>query len=211
MIRLEKKYVINSNYERLRFIKFILKKGFRNIYEDRINFSIYLDYRNLKFFHDSEEGLSFRNKLRLRVEKKFFQNNYNSLNFEIKKSNPNFKKKFSFVKGKNFQNINALLEKKNFEKQIFSKKIIPILSTEYQRSYFFSNKYGRITIDTDLEYQTVTWKENFKSFNFFKKKKDRRIIIEHKLENNIPINNLITLVPTRFSKYCEGVKALNIY
>ena len=211
MIRLEKKYVINSNYERLRFIKFILKKGFRNIYEDRINFSIYLDYRNLKFFHDSEEGLSFRNKLRLRVEKKFFQNNYNSLNFEIKKSNPNFKKKFSFVKGKNFQNINALLEKKNFEKQIFSKKIIPILSTEYQRSYFFSNKYGRITIDTDLEYQTVTWKENFKSFNFFKKKKDKRIIIEHKLENNIPINNLITLVPTRFSKYCEGVKILKIY
>ena len=211
MIRLEKKYVINSNYERLRFIKFILKKGFRNIYEDRINFSIYLDYRNLKFFHDSEEGLSFRNKLRLRVEKKFFQNNYNSLNFEIKKSNPNFKKKFSFIKDQNFQNINALLEKKNFEKQIFSKKIIPILSTEYQRSYFFSNKYGRITIDTDLEYQVVTWKENFKSFNFFKKKKDKRIIIEHKLENNIPINNLITLVPTRFSKYCEGVKALNIY
>lgn len=211
MIRLEKKYVINNNYERLRFIKFILKKGFRNIYEDRINFSIYLDYRNLKFFHDSEEGLSFRNKLRLRVEKKFFQNNYNSLNFEIKKSNPNFKKKFSFIKDQNFQNINALLEKKNFEKQIFSKKIIPILSTEYQRSYFFSNKYGRITIDTDLEYQVVTWKENFKSFNFFKKKKDRRIIIEHKLENNIPINNLITLVPTRFSKYCEGVKALNIY
>ena len=211
MIRLEKKYVINSNYERLRFIKFILKKGFRNIYEDRINFSIYLDYRNLKFFHDSEEGLSFRNKLRLRVEKKFFQNNYNSLNFEIKKSNPNFKKKFSFIKDQNFQNINALLEKKNFEKQIFSKKIIPILSTEYQRSYFFSNKYGRITIDTDLEYQTVTWKENFKSFNFFKKKKDKRIIIEHKLENNIPINNLITLVPTRFSKYCEGVKILKIY
>tara|TARA_B100000963_G_scaffold164523_1_gene142887 strand:+ start:1934 stop:2569 length:636 start_codon:yes stop_codon:yes gene_type:complete len=211
MIRLEKKYVINSNYERLRFIKFILKKGFRNIYKDRINFSIYLDYRNLKFFHDSEEGLSFRNKLRLRVEKKFFQNDYNDLNFEIKKSNPNFKKKFSFVKDKNFHNINALLEKKNFEKQIFSKKIIPILSTEYQRSYFFSNKYGRITIDTDLEYQAVTWKENFKSFNFFNKKKDKRIIIEHKLENNIPINNLITLVPTRFSKYCEGVKTLNIY
>ena len=211
MIRLEKKYVINSNYERLRFIKFILKKGFRNIYKDRINFSIYLDYRNLKFFHDIEEGLSFRNKLRLRVEKKFFQNDYNDLNFEIKKSNPNFKKKFSFVKDKNFHNINALLEKKNFEKQIFSKKIIPILSTEYQRSYFFSNKYGRITIDTDLEYQAVTWKENFKSFNFFNKKKDKRIIIEHKLENNIPINNLITLVPTRFSKYCEGVKTLNIY
>ena len=51
MIRLEKKYIINNDYERLRFLKFIFKKGFRNIYKDRINFSIYLDYKNLKFFH----------------------------------------------------------------------------------------------------------------------------------------------------------------
>jgi len=211
MIRLEKKYVINNNYERLRFLKFIFKKGFRNIYKDRINFSIYLDYKNLKFFYDSEEGLSFRNKLRLRVEKKFFVNNYKDLNFEIKKSNPNFKKKLTFLKTENFKNEDDLLEKKNFEKQIFSKKIVPILSTEYLRSYFFSNQYGRITIDTNLEYQRVSWKEDFKSFNFFKKKKDRRIIIEHKLENNTPINDLITLVPTRFSKYCEGVKTLNLF
>ena len=211
MIRLEKKYVINNDNERLRFLKFIFKKGFRNIYKDRINFSIYLDYKNLKFFHDSEEGLSFRNKLRLRVEKKFFINNYKDLNFEIKKSNPNLKKKFTFFKTGNSKNEGALLEKKNFEKQIFSKKIVPILSTEYLRSYFFSNQYGRITIDTNLEYQRVSWKEDFKSFNFFKKKKDRRIIIEHKLENNTPINDLITLVPTRFSKYCEGVKSLNLF
>ena len=211
MIRLEKKYIINNDYERLRFLKFIFKKGFRNIYKDRINFSIYLDYKNLKFFHDSEEGLSFRNKLRLRVEKKFFINNYKDLNFEIKKSNPNLKKKFTFFKTGNSKNEGALLEKKNFEKQIFSKKIVPILSTEYLRSYFFSNQYGRITIDTNLEYQRVSWKEDFKSFNFFKKKKDRRIIIEHKLENNTPINDLITLVPTRFSKYCEGVKTLNLF
>ena len=211
MIRLEKKYIINNDYERLRFLKFIFKKGFRNIYKDRINFSIYLDYKNLKFFHDSEEGLSFRNKLRLRVEKKFFINNYKELNFEIKKSNPNLKKKFTFFKTGNSKNEGALLEKKNFEKQIFSKKIVPILSTEYLRSYFFSNQYGRITIDTNLEYQRVSWKEDFKSFNFFKKKKDRRIIIEHKLENNTPINDLITLVPTRFSKYCEGVKSLNLF
>ena len=210
MIRLEKKYVIKNTNERLRFLKFIFKKGFRNIYKDRINFSIYLDYKNLKFFHDSEEGLSYRNKLRLRVEKKFFVNNYKDLNFEIKKSNPYFKKKFTFLNTGNFKNEVALFERKNFEKQIFSKKIVPILSTEYLRSYFFSNQYGRITIDTNLEYQRVSWKEDFKSFNFFKKKKDRRIIIEHKLENNTPINDLVTLVPTRFSKYCEGVKTLNL-
>ena len=211
MIRLEKKYIIYNHNERLRFLKFIFKKGFRNIYKDRVNFSIYLDYKNLKFFHDSEEGLSYRNKLRLRVEKRFFTNEYKNFNFEIKKSNPNLKKKFTFLKNKNFKNEGSLLEKKNFEKQIFSKKIVPILSTEYLRSYFFSKQYGRITIDTNLEYQGVSWKEDFKSFYFFKKKKDRRIVIEHKLENNTPINDLITLVPTRFSKYCEGIKTLNLF
>ena len=86
-----------------------------------------------------------------------------------------------------------------------------IIQKFFYLCHFFSNQYGRITIDTNLEYQRVSWKEDFKSFNFFKKKKDRRIIIEHKLENNTPINDLITLVPTRFSKYCEGVKTLNLF
>ena len=40
MIRIEKKYILNNNNEKLRFKKFLLKKGFKNIYKDRINFSI---------------------------------------------------------------------------------------------------------------------------------------------------------------------------
>lgn len=210
MIRIEKKYVLNNHNEKLRFKKFLLKKGFKNIYKDRINFSIYFDYRNLKFFNDSEEGLSFRNKIRLRIEKKFFHNDYKNFNFEIKKSNPKLKKKFSFLHGKNYKKNNPLVEKKNFEKKIISKRIIPILSTEYLRSYYYSNKYGRITIDQDIKYQIVTWKNFFRSFNFITQKKDKRIVIEHKIENNFLENDFITLVPSRFSKYCEGVKMLNI-
>ena len=106
MIRIEKKYILNNNNEKLRFKKFLLKKGFKNIYKDRVNFSIYFDYRNLKFFNDSEEGLSFRNKVRLRIEKKLFDNDYKKFNFEIKKSNPNLKKKFSFLKEKRYKKNN---------------------------------------------------------------------------------------------------------
>ena len=84
------------------------------------------------------------------------------------------------------------------------------MSTEYLRSYYYSNKYGRITIDQDIKYQIVTWKNFFRSFNFITQKKDRRIVIEHKIENNLLENDFITLVPSRFSKYCEGVKMLNI-
>ncbi len=210
MIRIEKKYILNNNNEKLRFKKFLLKKGFKNIYKDRINFSIYFDYRNLKFFNDSEEGLSYRNKIRLRIEKKLFQNDYNNFNFEIKKSNPKLKKKFSFLQGEKYKKNNSLIEKQNFEKEIFSKKIIPILSTEYLRSYFYSDKYGRITIDQDIKYQIVTWKKFFRSFNFMTQKKDKKIVIEHKIENSLLENDFITLVPLRFSKYCEGVKMLNI-
>ncbi len=211
MIRIEKKYILNNNNEKLRFKKFLLKKGFKNIYKDRVNFSIYFDYRNLKFFNDSEEGLSFRNKVRLRIEKKLFDNDYKKFNFEIKKSNPNLKKKFSFLKEKRYKKNNTLIEKKFFESKILSKKILPILSTEYLRNYYYSDKYGRITIDQDIQYQRVTWKNFHKSFNFNKKIKDKRIVIEHKIENNLLENDFITLVPSRFSKYCEGVKMLNIF
>ena len=146
----------------------------------------------------------------MRIEKKLFQNDYNNFNFEIKKSNPKLKKKFSFLQGEKYKKNNSLIEKQNFEKEIFSKKIIPILSTEYLRSYFYSDKYGRITIDQDIKYQIVTWKNFFRSFNFMTQKKDKRIVIEHKIENSLLENDFITLVPLRFSKYCEGVKMLNI-
>ncbi len=210
MIRQEKKYILQNNNEKLKFIKFLLKNGFKNIYKDRINFSIYFDYKNLNFFHNSEEGLSFRNKLRLRIEKKLFLNDYKNFNLEIKESYPNFKKKFSFLKDTNYKKNKILIQKLNFERKMISKKIVPILSTEYVRSYYFSEIYGRITIDQNLEYQMAKWQKIYKSFNFIGKKKDKRIIIEHKTQNNSSTNNFVTLVSSRFSKYCEGVKMLNL-
>lgn len=96
------------------------------------------------------------------------------------------------------------------ERKMISKKIVPILSTEYVRSYYFSEIYGRITIDQNLEYQMAKWQKIYKSFNFIGKKKDKRIIIEHKTQNNSSTNNFVTLASSRFSKYCEGVKMLNL-
>ena len=208
MIRLEKKYVINNNNQRLKFIKFLFKKKFRKIFKDRVNFSIYFDYKNLKFYDNSEEGLSFRTKIRLRTEKSLFINDYEHFNFEIKESHPIFKKKYVFLKKEKIENKKILDKKNIFTQKILSKEIVPILSTEYLRSYYFSDLYGRITIDQNLEYQIVTWKNFLKDFNFIKKIKDRRMIIEHKIENKFLENSLITLVPSRFSKYCEGVKKL---
>jgi hypothetical protein len=210
MIRQEKKYILQNHRERLMFIKFLLKNGFKNIYKDRINFSIYFDHKDLKFFHNSEEGLSFRNKVRLRVEKKYFLNDYSKFNFEIKESYPDFKKKFSFLQDEKYKTNDTVNKKKNFERKIYSKRLFPILSTEYVRSYYFSDIYGRITIDQNIEYQKVGWKKFFKSFYFIKKKKDKRIIIEHKVQNNLPTKDFITLVACRLSKYCEGVKILNL-
>ena len=182
MIRLEKKYVINNNNQRLKFIKFLFKKKFRKIFKDRVNFSIYFDYKNLKFYDNSEEGLSFRTKIRLRTEKSLFINDYEHFNFEIKESHPIFKKKYVFLKKEKIENKKILDKKNIFTQKILSKEIVPILSTEYLRSYYFSDLYGRITIDQNLEYQIVTWKNFLKDFNFIKKIKDRRMIIDIKLK-----------------------------
>ena len=210
MNRIEKKYIINNCAEKFRLVKFLYKKGFKNIYQDRKNFSIYFDYKNYKLFHDSEEGLSFRKKIRLRTQKDLFINNFDNFNFEIKKSYPNIKKKFTFNSKKIYLSNMLTFEKNKLERQIFLKNIIPTLSTEYLRSYFFSEEFGRITIDQDLEYRIVRWKDFPKNFNFFNRIRDRRIIVEHKIDNPVNKDNLIPLIPVRFSKYCEGIKKFNL-
>ena len=69
--RTEKKIYINtSNIGK--FYEFLNKKNFKEIYPERQINSIYFDTTNLDFFHDSEEGISPRKKVRVR----YYNNNF---------------------------------------------------------------------------------------------------------------------------------------
>ena len=94
MQRLENKYLIRSELEKNKFLKFIiLNKGYE-IHQRRTINSIYFDSSGFKLFDYSEEGLATRNKIRLRFYGEVL--NLNELNIEVKESHPYTKKKICF-------------------------------------------------------------------------------------------------------------------
>ena len=208
MIRLENKYLLENKKHKFELIRFLLTNGFHRIFNDRYNNSIYFDDINLKFFHDSEEGNEIRRKVRFRYynfdEKKDISNYF----FEIKKSNAHYKEKISQKINLTDKTVNK--EVNIFQNQINIKKIKPIIKTGYSRSYSYSEKYGRITIDENIKFEKVSWKKFRKNFFFYNPVSINKIIIEHKIENNYKDFELIPLTKIRFSKYCEAIKYLNI-
>ena len=97
-----------------------------------------------------------------------------------------------------------------FINQIDIKKLKPVIKTSYIRSYFYSEKYGRITLDEDIIYEKASWKIFKKNFLFYNSVRTNKIIIEHKIEKNYQNFDHIPLTKTRYSKYCEAIKLLNI-
>ena len=95
------------------------KNGFCEIHKARINNSIYFDYSDLRSFHESEEGIANRTKIRLRYYG--VQNDYDILKFtlEIKKSNPYFKTKIKSIIGEGTEVLQSLQDRQTFFDLIF--------------------------------------------------------------------------------------------
>ena len=212
MKRFEIKYIIDNKIEKFNFLKYLFKNGFSEIHKARVNNTIYFDYSDLRFFHESEEGIADRTKIRLRYYGT--QRKYDILKFilEIKKSNAYFKTKLKSSIG-NFSKINKNSEVNFFLNEINVGKLKPVLKVNYKRKYFFSEKLGRITLDENIVYQKISWKNFLNTFNYHYSYNDSNSIVEHKIENHLKQidNQFIPLIKTRHSKYCEGIKFLNIF
>ena len=85
MKRFEIKYIVNNKMDKFNLLKYLFKNGFSEIHKARVNNTIYFDYSDLRFFHESEEGIADRTKIRLRYYGT--QRKYDILKFilEIKK------------------------------------------------------------------------------------------------------------------------------
>ena len=212
MKRFEIKYIVNNKMDKFNLLKYLFKNGFCEIHKARVNNSIYFDYSDLRSFHESEEGIENRTKIRLRYYGK--QNNYDISKFtlEIKKSNAYFKTKTKSIVG-NFDKINNNSEINFFLNEIRINKLRPVLKVSYKRKYFLSEKLGRITLDENIVYQKVSWKKFLNMFNCYYSYNDNNLIVEHKIESNLKQidNQFIPLIKTRYSKYCEGIKCLSIF
>ena len=202
MKRIENKYIISGRDSYNKFLKFIFVNNFKEVFSKRKINSIYFDYKNLSLFDYSEEGIASKDKIRLR----FYGTNLdlNETNLEIKTSNAYSKIKLSSKFG-SFNNIDD--HKINTVKQnILKRKLIPTVKVSYERRYFFSKKFGRLTLDENIFYEKAKWNKYPSNFIFSKKIKENRSVCEHKIENKIPSDDIFPVSNIRFSKYCEAIK-----
>lgn len=189
--RKEKKIRVTVN-EFFKLQSLLQQKGMKELFKPRVISSIYLDTVDMNMFHDSEEGVLPRKKVRIRwynEDKKFtLENKTSSIEGRFK------------VTSKLDSSIldNELKIKSRMDSQYGL--IQPILKVSYERSYFMLNNM-RITFDKNITYQYLRTENNRKYFE-----------PERVVEIKIPISCSDDFVekhipyPTaRFSKYSRGL------
>ena len=189
--RKEKKIRVTVN-EFFKLQSLLQQRGMKSLFKPRVISSIYLDTVDMNMFHDSEEGVLPRKKVRIRwynEDKKFtLENKTSSIEGRFK------------VTSKLDSSIldNELKIKSRMDSQYGL--IQPILKVSYERSYFMLNNM-RITFDKNITYQYLRTANNRKYFE-----------PERVVEIKIPISCSDDFVgkhipyPTaRFSKYSRGL------
>ena len=187
--RKEKKFILDPN-NLIFFYQWIKKNRCEQLYKNRKINSIYYDNKNFQMYHDSNEGVLPRKKIRLR----FYNNENDSLLLE---------KKISSLEGR-FKNSREIQKDERIkEVGIFDKNYglcNPVLKVSYFREYYVFEKY-RITFDKNICYSKI-YSENTV--------KDNYNVIEFK-GVNFNEDNLSFSFPyleSRFSKYCRAYEFL---
>lgn len=213
ILRNEKKFISFESVESIeKLFTFI---GCKEIFNLRKINTLYFDTHFHKNFFEAEDGIAWRNKIRMRWYGEIFNTTiepkienkvkYNSHNFKIIKKLENFKteKIFNLIKFKEY-----IEKEKNNKSEInfFLNNLYPNLLVSYVRKYFIFDNI-RITLDTDLKFM------NLAKINFFSKKNflniNKRNIIELKFNDKhylqaSKITNTFNHRLNKFSKYQSG-------
>jgi len=189
--RKEKKFRVTVNeFHKLQSL--LQQKGMEVLFKPRVISSIYFDTVDMNMFHDSEEGVLPRKKVRIRwydeSEKFTLENKTSSIEGRFKVTS---KLDNSFIDKK-------LITKNRMDAQYGL--IQPILKVSYERSYFVLNKM-RITFDKNITYQYLRIANNRKYYE-----PDR--VVEIKIPIVCPDDFVEKHIPyptARFSKYSRGL------
>ena len=212
-MRYELKYSFNTS-QIYKIEKWLFSiKDLKKIYQPRKVNSIYYDDNEFSSAQNNIDGISEREKYRLRWYDQNIKDNFYEIKIKknklSKKIIHNSKKNIDFNNIKNlFSNKNLDLRNENFVDYLIDKKIEPKIKVSYDRAYYAVGK-SRITIDTNLKFSL------FNMLKFDKVFSDNRVILEIKFdEKNYDeglqlVNNCFTS-PVRFSKYVRGLSACGI-
>ncbi len=210
--RYERKYIVQKNQLSI-FISDIYNNNFIRLYDERRVNNVYFDSKNFNAVSDNLDGLSNREKIRIRWYGKTFDTSIKTLEIKIKNEFLNRKNifdlgDFKLSDYKSISDFKGLLKnnKSKFEILYYEKlaSLDPSLFNSYRRNYFFNPiSQTRITIDEDLYFfSPITSVKYSEKYN----------IVEAKFEkNNEFINNYDNLTLTRYSKYAKGSLQTNFY
>jgi VTC domain-containing protein len=180
-----------SYYELNKVKSNLVNKGMKKLFPARRIHSIYFENKMFGMFSDSEEGSLPRKKVRIR----HYPDTSMQKVLEIKTSS---------IEGR-FKTTAPLSDSDH--ERLLSVGYIdgsygvcqPIVEVSYIREYF-ELQGVRITFDTKINYK------NYKTSSFHK---ESEVVIEIKSPYEVSDDFLVTLItipPTRFSKYCRAIQ-----
>jgi SPX domain protein involved in polyphosphate accumulation len=189
--RKEKKFRVSINeFHKLQSL--LQCKGMKVLFKSRVINSIYFDTASMRMFHDSEEGVLPRKKVRIR-----WYDESNELSLEIKTSSVEGRFKTTSKQDNSFTG-KELITKNLMDAQYGL--IQPILKVSYERSYFVLDNM-RITFDKNITYQYLRNANNRKYYE-----PERVIEIKTPIHfSDDVVEKYIPYSTSRFSKYSRGL------
>jgi hypothetical protein len=170
----------------------LLSHGMKELYPSRVVNSCYFDNDNLTLFHESEEGILPRKKIRIR-----WYDKVTSFTKEIKTSSIEGRFK-TLKKNHKLKHLDDVLNTQYFDSSYGILK--PSLIVTYERQYF-SLKSLRITFDRNISYRYLKYNSEVIA-------KENETVMEVKTPIDCSddyIKNIITQPTERFSKYSRGL------
>ena len=170
----------------------LISLGMKELYPSRVINSCYFDNDSLTLFHESEEGVLPRKKIRIRWYDKVM-----SFTKEIKTSSIEGRFK-ALKKNPKLKHLEDVLNSQYFDSSYGILK--PSLLVSYERQYF-SFKLLRITFDRNISYRYLKYSSDVIT-------KDNETVMEVKTPIDCSddyIKSIITQPTERFSKYSRGL------
>ena len=170
----------------------LISLGMKELYPSRVINSCYFDNDSLTLFHESEEGVLPRKKIRIRWYDKVM-----SFTKEIKTSSIEGRFK-SLKKNPKLKHLEDVLNSQYFDSSYGILK--PSLLVSYERQYF-SLKLLRITFDRNISYRYLKYSSEVIT-------KENETVMEVKTPIDCSddyIKSIITQPTERFSKYSRGL------
>ena len=198
--RFEDKLKLNIDKD-FEFDEWLLKKNIYQAFPSREIYSIYFDNTNFQTYHDSNEGIVPRLKIRFRT--------YNYENININNFFMEIKKSLNYGRLKSSRKISNI--EKYLKLGIFIKEYgvcYPKIIVKYDRLYYKTDKI-RITLDKNIKFKKF---ELLTNNTYFKNSKNLGIP-EIKYSSKSHLGQFMNDLPfekTRFSKYCIGLENLDL-